>query len=174
MKLFRNIEPGINPDLELRRFLTERTSFGKLSPVHGSIEYQSGDDFSVGIMQGSLDSEQTAWTLFKDFCGSYLAGTAGQEPQSIVASQGWTVSSPAPPDPQDPALQTALAHASSLGFTTAELHQALASHTEEPDLRPDQFTAHYQRSLYQSLRAAVRQELSAIRNRAHGNYPSVT
>ncbi len=46
---------------------------------------------------------------------------------------------------------------------TAEFHQALAANSEEPDLRPEPFTELYQHSLYQSLRASVRQRLAQLR-----------
>jgi maltose alpha-D-glucosyltransferase/alpha-amylase len=46
---------------------------------------------------------------------------------------------------------------------TARLHQALGSFSEDPDLRPEPFTQHYQQSLYQSLRAGMRKEFRALR-----------
>jgi maltose alpha-D-glucosyltransferase/alpha-amylase len=50
-----------------------------------------------------------------------------------------------------------------LGITTARMHHALASPSEDPDVQPVSFTHLYQQSLYQSLRAGVRQALRAIR-----------
>ncbi len=46
---------------------------------------------------------------------------------------------------------------------TASLHKALGSMSEDPDISALPFTTLYQHSLYQSLRAAVRNELSDIR-----------
>ena len=43
VKVFPRVEPGMNPDLELRRFLTERTAFDDLADVFGSLEYHSGE-----------------------------------------------------------------------------------------------------------------------------------
>ncbi len=54
LKLFRNIEPGIHPDLELRRYLTDRTSFENLSPVYGALEYESR-----GHIQSRDDAEES-------------------------------------------------------------------------------------------------------------------
>jgi len=161
LKLFRNIEPGIHPDLELRRYLTERTSFDKLAPVFGAIEYHSGDTFSLGLMQQNLDPEQTAWTLFRDHCTAYLDEVAGTTPPTVDTKQSWMEQHK--PRTTTQALSSALTHAAGLGMTTADLHRALSTYTEEPDLRPDPVNLLYQRSLYQSMRAEVRQELATIR-----------
>ena len=45
---------------------------------------------------------------------------------------------------------------------TAGLHTALGTLSEDPDLRPEPFSVHYQYGLYQSLRAFVRSELRSI------------
>ena len=166
LKLFRNIEPGIHPDLELRRYLTERTSFEHLAPVYGAIEYRSGDSFSLGLMQKDLDPEITAWTLFRDLCTEYLESAAEATAVDTGAQTTWTAPAEPGAPPASPALSTALKYAASLGSTTAAFHQALATYTEEPDLRPAPMSQLYQRSLYQSLRAGARQEFAAIRRLA--------
>src|SRR5205823_8742820 len=53
LKLFRRTEIGINPDLELGYFLTERVGFSHTPPVAGSIEYRTkrGETAAVGILQ---------------------------------------------------------------------------------------------------------------------------
>lgn len=174
IKLFRAIEPGLNPDLELRRFLTERTGFDKLSKVYGSLAYRSGPEFSVGLLQRTVDPGPDAWTVFSDLCGAYLDGVAGVEPPPEPTHGGWTTDSAvSPADPDNTDLLAALDHVSNLAVMTAELHHALASHTEEPDLRPERFSSLYQRSLYQSLRATVRQELAAMRRLASGVGPEM-
>ena len=42
LKLFRRLEEGVNPDLEIGRFLTER-GFPNIPPVAGALEYRRTD-----------------------------------------------------------------------------------------------------------------------------------
>ena len=163
LKMFRDIEPGINPDLELRRFLTERSSFEKLSPVFGSMEYQSGDAYTVAIMQRALNPRQNAWVYFVELCEAFVAQSDAKSIPPAQGASGWTERNLATSPTDYPALESARSLAAKLGATAADLHQALGSQPEEPDLRPDPFNELYQRSLYQSLRARVRQDLSVIR-----------
>jgi len=166
LKLFRSIEPGVHPDLELRRYLTERTSFDKLSPVYGAIEYTSGNTFSLGMMQKDLDPELTAWSLFRDLCTEYLELVGRQQAPPPEAWTSWTDGQLEDPRSAPAPLRTALDHAAALGSMTAQFHNALTISAEEPDLRPNPINVLYQRSLYQSLRASVRHELRDMRYRA--------
>src|SRR5207237_9912524 len=40
LKLYRKVEDGLNPDVEINRFLTEQTDFPNVPPFVGAIEYQ--------------------------------------------------------------------------------------------------------------------------------------
>ncbi len=52
-----------------------------------------------------------------------------------------------------------------LGRRTAEMHRALASDAEDPAFAPERVTPFYQRSLYQSLRAAANATFQVVRAR---------
>ena len=41
MKLFRRLEPGVNTDLEVTRFLNEETSFTGTPRLEGSLHYET-------------------------------------------------------------------------------------------------------------------------------------
>ena len=163
IKLFRHLEAGINPDLELRRFLTERTGFTNLADVYGSLAYQSGETFSVAVLQESLVGASDAVGTFGALAAEWLDAVEDQPVDGEPSEGFW--SSTASPDMDLPApeiLEHARDHAVRLGEMTASLHTALGIFSEEPDLRPEPFSVHYQRGLYQSLRAFVRNELRSI------------
>ncbi len=164
IKLFRQVESGVNPDLELRRFLTDRTGFDNVADVYGALQYDSGGSFTVGVLQQSFGDAPTAWDAFREHCFRWLEAIRSTDPAEEPAATDWAatdrlgVRMPAPA-----ALQPALDLVERLADTTADLHLALGSLSEDPDLQPQPFSVLYQHSLYQSLRARVRQELRSIR-----------
>ena len=54
IKLFRRIEAGLNPDLEIGRFLTSHALFSHVPPLAGWIDYSSGDGErrNIAVLQG--------------------------------------------------------------------------------------------------------------------------
>ncbi|MDH3193487.1 MAG: hypothetical protein OEM40_04115, partial [Acidimicrobiia bacterium] len=164
IKLFHRIEPGTNPDLELRRFLTERTAFEGVADTYGALEYLSGESHTVGILQQSFTQTPSAWSVFEQHCHSWLATVPDRMPPADPPPI-WSRSDDAAGFslPSVDLLQPALDLATELGSMTARLHLALGSFSEDPDLGTEPFTQHYQHSLYQSLRAGIRREFRAMR-----------
>ncbi len=168
VKLYRRIEPGINPDLELRRFLTERTAFERLPNVYASFDYRSGDTYTIGVLQDSSADTPTAWSLFEAECARWLDAVDADALPGPPA-RGWASAQVDVDLPKPKKLAEALTLARKLAATTAQLHLALATLSEDPDMRPVAFSQLYQHALYQSLRANVRQDLRRIRRTANGS-----
>jgi maltokinase len=63
MKVFRRVEPGINPELEILRFLTAR-EFPDIAPLRGWYEY-AGKSFAatLGVAQRFLGDTADGWGL---------------------------------------------------------------------------------------------------------------
>ncbi len=163
VKVFRTVEPGINPDVELRRFLTERTSFENLAEVLGSSEYQSGDVCTFGVLERTLSSDTDAFEEMLTLCSEWLSATAEVDEPAWPTANRWATAEHAPPKRLAKGLEPTFERVDQLGRLTAELHQSLGSLSEDPELRPLPFSSLYQQSLYQSLRANVRYELAYLR-----------
>ena len=81
LKLFRRVADGVNPDLELGRFLTERTSFPHIAPVAGALEYHSdtGEPTTVGILHGFVPNQGDAWGYTLEALDRYFAAVRAQQ-----------------------------------------------------------------------------------------------
>ena len=63
LKAFRRIEPGINPELEVLRFLTAR-DFAHIAPLRGWYEYDGGSlAATLGVAQRFLGDATGGWEL---------------------------------------------------------------------------------------------------------------
>ena len=167
LKLFRRLEEGLNPDLEIGRFLTEKTPFEHISQVAGSLEYKRRriKPMSLAILQSFVANEGDAWQYTLDSLERYL--------QDVLSHP--TVQAPPiplkhmlalPKEPPSLAKETIgpyLNSAQLLGQRTAELHVALASGLDDPDFAPDFFTHMYRTSLYQSMRSFTIRTLQILR-----------
>ena len=171
LKLFRRLGQGVNPELEVGRFLTERTSFRHMAPTAGAIEVSDGawSGSTVAILQGFVQNEGDAWR--------YALDAIRESFERALALPGDT-----PPPTADTAVMDLVGELPSLlmydlmgpflgsawllGRRTAQLHLALGSRSDDPAFAPESITRMYQRSLYQSMRsqaAATFRRLARIR-----------
>jgi maltose alpha-D-glucosyltransferase/alpha-amylase len=158
LKLFRCLEPGINPDLEIGRFLTER-SFQHIPPVAGAIEYREGRGvpMTLGILHGFVPNQGDAWEYTQDVLGDYFEHVLARrrtEVEDVSGEHEHVLDlverdfAPIVTEVIGPYLESARL----LGQRTVELHIGLASVPDNPDFAPESFSKLYQRSLYQSMR----------------------
>jgi maltose alpha-D-glucosyltransferase/alpha-amylase len=69
LKLFRHIQPGINPDVEIGRFLTEQAGFEHTPVYAGEIRYQTkesdsepSDMYVLALLQGQVKNQGDGWS----------------------------------------------------------------------------------------------------------------
>lgn len=169
LKIFRKVEEGINPDYEVGRFLTERTSFDALAPVAGALEFEpsSGASMTVGLLLGYVENEGDAWRFTLDVLGSYIERLLTEPEVAANARQPArhpldTATNELPEGAYD-LIGTYLDDARRLGERTAGMHLALASRHDDPAFRPEDFSLLGQRGLYQSMRSQSRRILRDLR-----------
>ncbi len=169
LKLFRKVEEGINPDLEIGRFLTKIQSEHFVSVV-GSLEYRSSaHSMTLGILHEFVPDVRDAWTYTLDGLRDYFEQVLVKQvdiaevdlpSNSLVAEISVGI-----PDLAHELLGSYLASAELLGQRTAELHIALAAEVEDSNFTPEPFTSFYQRSIYQSMRNSAGQILLLLKKR---------
>jgi maltose alpha-D-glucosyltransferase/alpha-amylase len=158
LKLYRKLEDGVNPDVEINRFLTEQASFANVPPFVGAIEYRRarGEPTVVCLLQSAVANEGDGWTLTLDAVGRYYERVLGQKAdlQNETAPPGTLL---------DELIGGVYPEkANLLGQRTSELHLALASCPDDPAFRPEPFNAMAQRSVYQSMRASLRRTFTLL------------
>ena len=174
LKFFRRISEGINPDVEVGRFITEKTAFANVPPLAGFLEMrkEQSEPATLGILQGLVINQGDAWRYTQDSLGRYFeevltrhpAPEAAMIPDKPLAE----VAAQETPQPVRELMGPYLSSALLLGQRTGELHKSLASDVKDPAFAPEPFTALYRRSLYQSMRTLADQSLSLLEKRLPG------
>jgi maltose alpha-D-glucosyltransferase/alpha-amylase len=175
MKLFRKVDVGMNPDLEIGRFLTDVQRFPNTPPVAGQLEYLQGrgEPRTLAILQGFVENEGDAWDytldVLRGFFDDVLANSDLEAPSVLPATIANLLShlDTEPPDVANDLMAPYLESARVLGQRTAEMHLALSAGEAEA-FRPEPFSTLYQRSLYQSMRSLATQTLQSLRKLRNG------
>ena len=179
LKIFRRIADGMNPDVEIGRFLTEKTSFHHVPPMAGDLELRKGraEPATVGILQGYVANEGDAWGYTLDSLGHYFEEVLTRGVDSTAAklpgqSRVELARGEIPAFTQE-LMGPYLSLASLLGQRTGEMHIALASDDKNPAFAPEPFTALYRRSIYQSMRTQADQGLTLLQKRLRRLPPDI-
>lgn len=170
VKLFRRVSRGVNPDLEIGRFLTEKAAFPHTAAVVGALEYrpERGEPVTVGILHRFVPHLCNAWQYTLDEVAAYFERAAAHRELDAAAFRQRPLiemSEEEPPPVINDLLGPYLVSTQLLGQRTAELHLALASDATDPLFAPEPFSAHYQRSIYQSMRSVAGQAFPLLRRR---------
>jgi maltose alpha-D-glucosyltransferase/alpha-amylase len=122
LKGYRQLRSGINPELEIGRFLTEKVSFPACVPVVGSLEY-TGDDgrtMTLALLQAYVPNQGDGW----EYTLAYLVRVLSE----LRDTDG---------DPKAATHGAFLALMTVLGQRTAELHVAFAQRTGDAAFDPE-------------------------------------
>ncbi len=85
-KLFRKLDPGLNPDLELVRYLSEQTEFGHCPPYGGSLGVGEMIDegyLNLGMLSGKVDNQGDAWEFFQTMTERFYAGSGEVDAETL-------------------------------------------------------------------------------------------
>ncbi len=155
LKLFRKLESGTNPDVEIGTFLTAR-GFKNTPAVLGSLEYQSKNDeesYGAGLLQQFVPNKGDAWKYTLESLQNFFerALTKKRTPPRLQTEHPIELIGQEIPTEIRTPIESYLRSASLLGKRTAEMHASLADAGAGPDFKPEPFTAENGRRLYGDL-----------------------
>jgi len=171
LKFFRCVGPGVNPELEIGRFLTEK-NFPHSPLLLGALEYHDDakTQMTLAVAKAFVPHAKNAWKFTLDAISSYYDGVFASAAQGQVppsAPSAHPLKLPHQNVTADAAdhVGTYLESARLLGVRTAELHLCLASGDAGGDFSTEPMTPHYLRGVFQSMRSLAVQNLRRLRKR---------
>jgi len=126
VKLFRRLEPGINPEIDIGRFLTETVAFPHVPPLLGAVELEEdGTRNAVAVVHGFVQNQGDAWTVTSAYLDRFV------EEQRLLRAEAAGESDE---------LGAYLLRMQQVGRRVAELQRALASRDDLADFAPEPIT----------------------------------
>jgi maltose alpha-D-glucosyltransferase / alpha-amylase len=124
VKIYRKLEPGTNPEIEIGWYLTEVAGFANTPALLGSVEFVEDNQRSaIGIVHAFVENQGDGWTVTSAYLDRFV-----DEQRLLSASER-----PGNSEEQTPYLR----YMSQIGRRVAEMHVALASGSELADFAPE-------------------------------------
>ena len=127
MKVFRRLEAGVNPDVEISEYLTER-GFKSVPPLLGALAYvnATSDAAPVAMLQRFIPNQGNAWDVTIEELGRYFdrVRTLPAMSGDREAARQWLTREDLPENVAE-AIGPYLSRAAVIGRRTGELHMAL-------------------------------------------------
>ena len=138
LKLYRRLQPGPHPEVEMSRFLVERAGFANTPKPLATLELTlpgapAEETCAAGVLFGFVRNQGDGWTLALDYLTRYLDDALNEAAPGATAP-GRTAERP---DPD----HFFLALARQLGLRLAQMHRALAERAgDDPAFAPEPIT----------------------------------
>ena len=162
LKLFRRLQPGENPDVEIGRYLTEAARFRRIAPLLGEINIvpANGEKTTIAMLQALVANDSDGWQWFLAQLERFFASVA-----TLPAPQPSTI--PNFLDKQEfigePLAYPGLDAAALLGRRTAEMHLALAAATDDPAFVAEPLTSEDLAADARRIEAQITATLTALK-----------
>jgi maltose alpha-D-glucosyltransferase/alpha-amylase len=126
VKLFRRLESGLNPEIEVGRFLTELVPFEHVPPLLGTVELEhDGYRSAIAVVHAFMQNQGDAWTVTSAYLDRFV------EEQRLLTAEA----------AEDSDEQSAyLRRMQQAGRRVAELQLALASRDDVVEFLPEPVT----------------------------------
>ncbi|GEO11688.1 maltose alpha-D-glucosyltransferase [Segetibacter aerophilus] len=164
LKMYRKIDPTTNPDLEITRYLSEKAKFEYVPKFAGSIEWKfENDTIALGMLQVLIENHGDAHNFMLSRVNNFIERILSSDKDQLASIQSLgALTNPLGYDELPQELQVLLGGNASeqarlIGIRTGHMHLALSANTTLKDFAPEDFSLHYQRSLFSSMQSLVRE-----------------
>ncbi|MBB3176840.1 maltose alpha-D-glucosyltransferase [Variovorax sp. Sphag1AA] len=156
LKGYRHVRAGVNPELEMGRYLAEDAGFVHGVPVVGALEYTGNDgtEMTLGLLQAYVPNQGDGWEYTLAYLERVLDEMRDIDPASLADAHG-----------------AFIALIEVLGRRTADLHNALGRPTDNKAFAPEPLTAQDLQRLRDTIRAEAGATLAQLREYIRTNPP---
>jgi maltose alpha-D-glucosyltransferase/alpha-amylase len=156
LKIYRRVEPGIHPEVEIGTFLTDR-NFPYSAPLTGVVEYRpnNGEAITIASLHAFVQGQQgDAWNFTLDTLSRFFEAALARKESDFAGPDGshhpFDLRNVAVPAHAHELIGSYLNSAHLLGRRVAALHLALSSDPADPQFAPEPFSDHYRHSIFHS------------------------
>lgn len=171
LKVYRKLEDGVVPELEIGNFLTNHSLHHSFASIRAALRYQKSEEteMTFGILQGFIPNQGTALKFVIEELEKFFEEIINlEQPAPEIYQKNKTILDLAFEEPSSQIknlMSQTLEAARMIGYRTAEFHHALGSDSTDPKFAPETFTLLYQRSIYQTMRTALLCTFDALSKR---------
>jgi len=169
LKLYRKVEFTINPDVEITAHLSGEMQFHNIPSFLGTVEWSLEQGTIVlGMLQELQENHGDGRTYVLERIANYIERIKARNPENLHPDvQTGTLTKPNFFEALPEELQVLLGGRTAeqmylLGIRTGELHLALASDETLAAFKPEEFSLHYQRSLFSGMQSLVRETFEIL------------
>lgn len=168
VKLFRKLEDGLDPDVEIIRFLSDGQKFTHVPPYGGALSYeQEGREAQIlAVALGLVQNDGDAWTQTLAAVGQYLALVRDLSELPLEVAMPALLAEGDTPAALQELAGPFVDRVRQLGQRTAETHLALARSTDDPAFAPEPFTGEDQRCLSEAVADSAERMFELLRARS--------
>jgi maltose alpha-D-glucosyltransferase/alpha-amylase len=123
VKIFRKINEGIHPEIEIGQFLIEHTEYRNVPALLGSVELVEGERRSaLAVAHRFIENQGDAWAVTEAYLGRFI------DDQRVLSAAAFE---------ESPELASYLGRIRQIGRRTGELQSALASRPDIAAFAPE-------------------------------------
>lgn len=162
LKLYRYLDEGLNPDVAMTQFLSEKCHLHTIPPYRGKMLWRNsrGLEMAIALIQGYVpgrNGREYTWDTLTHYFEQIVSRHDELEHELKNAADEHSF--------MEDLIGSYLESISILAHHTAEMHITLYENSEDPEFKAEPLGMLYQRSTYQTLRVMLRRVFASMQKK---------